>query len=68
MEWEVSEPIPVVRHDLEVWLDDGSIRIVRWCFGWLVFQDCLHPLQNMLCDASRVRGWRIEGESDYVER
>lgn len=63
MEWEVSEPMPRLAGMFDVWLDNGTVRRVRWCMGWLAFQDCRNPAQNILCDASRVKGWRVvDGE------
>lgn len=71
-EWEVDERMP--RFDdmrlFEVWLRDGSLRTVRrignrsqhFTPGLLVFTDCIHPLQQAICDEDLILGWRYCGK------
>jgi hypothetical protein len=56
-------------HDFELWMDDGSIRLARRVGnrsdsltpGTMAFTDCRHPLQNVICDESRIQAWRVRG-------
>ncbi len=43
-----------------LWLTNDSIRQARndWVNG-LIFTDCTEPHQNIVCDESRVMGWRL---------
>lgn len=60
MNWEVDERLQAVHgHEYVLWLDTNEVRSARgteWC--GLMFTDCTHPLQNVICDAERVHGWR----------
>lgn len=72
MEWEVNEAMPKYDdlREFEVWLSNGSVRTVRrignrstlYSPGTLVFTDCTHPQQNVLCDEENVIGWRHSGK------
>ena len=50
----------------QVWLDDGSVRLVRRVGsesttispGEYVYADNRHPMAQALCDLSRVVAWR----------
>lgn len=68
MDWQIEDRMP--RYDdireFEVWLRNGSTRTVRrvgnrslrFTPGMLLYTDCTHPLQNVICDESDVVGWR----------
>lgn len=66
-DWECAERMPRFddTREYEVWIY-GEARSVRrignrsmyFAPGTLVFTDCTHPEQNMLCDESEVRAWR----------
>ena len=68
--WNVDDRLPRYesRFPIEVW-DGRSVRKARRIGfresdrgtlspGTLVYTDCTHPMQNMLCDESAVMGWR----------
>ena len=67
-EWIIgSRPRPYDDiHMFRVWLDCGAVRLARRCGndgpmtpGQMIFLDCSHPIQNVICDESRIRAWRI---------
>lgn len=67
-EWEVQERVPFIGSELEVWVN-GQVRTakrVAWSQsltpGTLVFTDCTHPAQNVLCHEPLVQGWRVKEE------
>lgn len=63
MEWEVEEPLPYLGLEFEVWLKNDSVRRVRRMMGHLVFTDCTHPMQNVICRPENVAGWRAANAS-----
>lgn len=56
----------------DLWMRDGSVRRARRVGneslnitpGTLIFTDCQHPLQNVVCDERDVQGWRIREERE----
>lgn len=66
-DWEIAEKMP--RFDdvstYEVWIG-ASVRKVKrsnnqsctFFPGTLLYVDCRHPIQNVLCDESKVQAWR----------
>lgn len=68
MDWETEEKLPFTLDEtlrFQVWTGEG-VRTVRrvgksvsmWP-GTLVYTDCTHPIQNVLCSESDVKGWRL---------
>ena len=70
--WECGERLPYLddSHEFEVWIDnyvrtvrrigDNSLSLTP---GTLVFTDCTHPAQNVLCHEPLIKAWRMKGES-----
>lgn len=70
MEWNVDDRLPRYesRFPIEVWSGRNVRHARRIGFresdestlspGTLVYTDCTHPMQNMLCDESKIIGWR----------
>lgn len=67
MDWQTEEKMPCAPVDFDVWLNDGSVRRVRYAHlftgGFIQFMDCNHPAQNANCDPSRVVGWKVPENS-----
>ena len=36
----------------------GAIEVRGFSPGTLIFTDCNNPMQNVLCDESRIQAWR----------
>lgn len=68
MEWEVCAKMPRFedRYHFDVWIGD-DVREVRrtgnrepfFSSGLLVYTDCSHPFQNVLCNEPDIKGWRL---------
>lgn len=61
MDWEVQEKLPSWVTEAIVWMKNGEVRHIRR-LAWMnqpYFTDCVHPLQNVLCDEEKVIGWRL---------
>lgn len=62
-DWIQANPMrcrPYMDRELEVWLDDNSVRKVKLGHGFgYRFTDCTHPMQNAICDIERIRAFRI---------
>ncbi len=69
-QWVTDAPFPFFddTREFQVWLGN-SVRSVRrigngnssnFSPGTVVFTDCDHPSQNVLCDVSRIKGWRMK--------
>lgn len=71
-EWIVNAPLPRWDDMREFWVWSGkdvrSVRRVgnldptRLTPGTVIFTDCTHPIQNVLCDESQIQGWRIKAQ------
>jgi len=68
MAWEIDEKMPRFDdvHYFDVWIDDSVRRVRRignrstsLSPGVLVFTDCTHPMQNVLCYEPLVKAWRM---------
>lgn len=67
MDWITEEKMPKYDdiREFEVWVH-GYVRRVRrignrhpaFGPGTLVFVDCTHSVQNVLCDERDIKGWR----------
>lgn len=68
MDWELEGKPPKFDdiHEYKVWIY-GGVRTVRrignrstyfWP-GTLVYTDCVHPMQNALCNESDIKGWKL---------
>lgn len=74
-EWECLERMPRYDdiHEYEVWVY-GSARAVRrignrsayFAPGTLVFTDCTHPAQNVLCHEPDVLAWRMKPNAELT--
>ena len=69
-QWVINAPLPPSDRNREflAWVDSG-VRTVRrvgdsehsvFAPGTTIFTDCTHPLQNKICDESRIQGWRLK--------
>lgn len=68
MEWEVDAKMPRFedRYHFDVWIGD-DVREVRrtgnrenfFSSGLLVYTDCTHPFQNVICNEPDIKGWRL---------
>ena len=66
MDWQHTAKLPWVDTEFEVWIHDYVRRVKRigdWSTyftpGTLVFTDCTHPEQNVLCHEPFVQAWRL---------
>lgn len=66
MDWEVHEAMPKYDdiHQFLIWNGKDVRRVRRagnhenfWP-GQLLYTDCVHPLQNVICDERSVVGWK----------
>lgn len=76
MDWNVEEKMP--RYDdireFQVWMGCGNTRKVRRAGnhsmvvspGTLMFTDCTHPMQNIICDEQSIKGWRYSPSPSYA--
>jgi hypothetical protein len=69
MDWELEGKPPKFDdlHDYQVWIY-GRVRSVRRIGnrsayldpGTLVYTDCTHPIENVLCHEPDICGWRVK--------
>lgn len=80
MEWIVGAKIPQFedRYFFDVWVGDSVRRVQRvgnrgplsltFAPGTLVFSDCTHPSQNMICGEDLVDGWRLREDLPTLQK
>jgi len=67
MDWNTEEKMPRFDdvHEYDIWIN-GCTRSVRrvgnresmFSPGTLIYTDCTHPQQNILCHEDEIEGWR----------
>ena len=63
-EWQIdSKPIYIEGVSIELQMQDDSLRVCEWrnngYSAAMLFQDCTHPLQNMIVDTEKIKAWRL---------
>lgn len=62
-EWLIGNVLPHIDGLFQVQLLNDDVRTARRYlerdFSSLWFTDCTHPEQNMYCDPSSIKAWRL---------
>jgi len=61
MEWIIGNRMPFIPNKtFQVQFENNDICIVKFDkMQNLIYEDCLSPCQNALCDTTRIKAWRL---------